>query len=81
MHYNLPIEFLEAVAGGTKRLTLPDGGTLDVRIPAGVQEGQVLRLRGKGGPGIGEGEARRCFDRDRDQTAPVFYAQGKRCLP
>lgn len=57
VHYHLPIEFLEAVIGGTKRLTLPDGGTLDVTIPAGIQDGQVLRLRGKGRPGIGEGEA------------------------
>ena len=36
---------------------MPDGGTLDVTIPPGIQEGQVLRLRGKGGPSGGEGEA------------------------
>jgi len=57
VHYHLPIEFLEAVIGGTKRLTLPDGGTLDVTIPAGIQDGQMLRLRGKGRPGIVDGEA------------------------
>lgn len=34
VHYHLPIEFLEAIIGGAKRLTLPDGGTLDVTIPA-----------------------------------------------
>jgi DnaJ-class molecular chaperone len=56
MRYRLPIEFLEAVTGATKRLTLPGGGTLDVAIPPGIQEGQVLRLRGKGAPGLGEGE-------------------------
>lgn len=56
MHYNLPIEFLEAVTGQSKRLTLPDGETLDVTIPAGIQDGQILRLRGKGRPGIGEGK-------------------------
>jgi DnaJ-class molecular chaperone len=54
--YELPIEFLEAVTGAVKRLTLPEGGTLDVTIPAGIQNGQVLRLRGKGRPGLGEGE-------------------------
>ncbi|MGC2079900.1 MAG: J domain-containing protein [Xanthobacteraceae bacterium] len=56
VRYELPIEFLEAVTGAVKRLTLPEGGTLDVTIPAGIQNGQVLRLRGKGHPGLGEGE-------------------------
>jgi DnaJ-class molecular chaperone len=53
--YRLPVEFLEAVNGATKRITLPDGGTLDVVIPAGTKDKQVLRLRGKGGQGIGGG--------------------------
>src|SRR6476646_4218217 len=34
--YRLEIDFLEAVNGAKKRITLPDGGTLDVTIPAGV---------------------------------------------
>jgi DnaJ-class molecular chaperone len=51
--YRLPVEFLEAVNGATKRITMPDGATLDVQIPAGTRDAQVLRLRGKGGPGIG----------------------------
>jgi DnaJ-class molecular chaperone len=56
LHYRLSVEFLDAIRGATKRLTLPDGGTLDVTIPPGIQEGQVLRLRGKGAPSGGEGE-------------------------
>lgn len=56
LHYRLPIEFLDAVNGATRRLTLPEGGTLDVTIPPGIQEGQMLRLRGKGAPSLGEGE-------------------------
>jgi DnaJ-class molecular chaperone len=55
--YRLPVEFLDAVNGGTIRLDLPQGGTLDVKIPPGIEDGQVLRLRGKGGPGLGKGEA------------------------
>jgi len=55
--YRLSVEFLEAVNGATKRITLPDGGTLDVVIPAGTKDKQVLRLRGKGGAGIGGGPA------------------------
>lgn len=56
-HYRLSVAFLDAIRGATRRLTLPDGGTLDVTIPPGIQEGQILRLRGKGAPSAGEGEA------------------------
>lgn len=56
VHYHLAVDFLDAVNGATKRLTLPDGGTLDITIPPGIVEGQVLRLRGKGAPSYGEGE-------------------------
>jgi DnaJ-class molecular chaperone len=55
LHYRLPIEFVESIAGANKRLTLPDGGTLDVKIPPGLVDGQVLRLKGKGATGAGEG--------------------------
>lgn len=55
--YRLPVEFLEAINGATKRITLADGSTLDVNIPAGTRDRQVLRLRGKGGAGIGGGPA------------------------
>lgn len=57
IHARLDIDFLDAVNGGTKRVTLPDGATVDVTIPPGTREGQVLRLRGKGSPGIGGGAA------------------------
>jgi DnaJ-class molecular chaperone len=55
LHYELPVEFLDAVNGASKTITLPQGGTLNVRIPAGVEDGQTLRLRGKGAPSPGEG--------------------------
>jgi DnaJ-class molecular chaperone len=51
--YRLPVDFIEAVNGATRRITMPDGATLDVVIPEGSRDHQVLRLRGKGGPGIG----------------------------
>ena len=55
LHYELRVPFLDAVNGATRTITLPQGGTLDVNIPAGVDDGQVLRLRGKGAPSAGEG--------------------------
>jgi DnaJ-class molecular chaperone len=55
LHYSLLIDFAESIAGADKRLTLPDGSTLDVTIPPGLVDGQILRLRGKGAPGTGTG--------------------------
>ena len=55
LHYHLAINFAESITGASKRLTLPDGGTLDVNIPAGLVDGQTLRLKGKGAPGAGTG--------------------------
>ena len=55
--YALSIAFLDAVNGATRRLTLPDGRTLDVKIPPGTTDGQTLRLRGLGGPGRNGGPA------------------------
>jgi len=55
--YHLEIDFLEAVNGIKKRVLLPEGETLDISVPSGVVQGQVLRLKGKGGPGVGRGLA------------------------
>jgi len=49
VRYTLEVDFLEAVNGTTKRVTMPEGGVLDLNVPEGVADGQVLRLRGKGG--------------------------------
>ncbi|MEK4034847.1 DnaJ C-terminal domain-containing protein [Methylocystis sp. IM3] len=57
LHYRLEIDFLDAVNGAKKEIVLPQGGALDVTIPAGIEDGQVLRLRGKGAPAPREGEA------------------------
>lgn len=54
-HYSLTVSFLEAANGAVRRLILPDGQTLDVTIPAGLRDGRVLRLRGKGNKGLGDG--------------------------
>lgn len=53
--YRLTAAFLDAVNGATRRLTLPDGRTLDVKIPPGTIQGQILRLKGQGGMGSAGG--------------------------
>ncbi|MCI1243889.1 MAG: J domain-containing protein [Acetobacter fabarum] len=55
--FALNVSFLDAVNGATSRVNLPDGATLDVRIPPGMEDGKVLRLRGKGMPGVQGGPA------------------------
>jgi len=55
LHYRLPISFADSITGATKRLQMPTGGTLDVTIPAGVVDGQIIRLKGKGAPSAGTG--------------------------
>ena len=44
-HQKLKVGFLEAVRGGKRRVSLPDGRDLDVTIPAGIESGQKLRLK------------------------------------
>src|SRR5579884_788522 len=53
--FTMTVDFVEAATGGRKRLSLAPDEWLDVTIPAGIEDGQVLRLRGKGGPGLGGG--------------------------
>ncbi|MEZ5894328.1 MAG: J domain-containing protein [Parvularculaceae bacterium] len=48
VRYRLEVDFLEAVNGAKKRVTMPDGRTLDLAIPAGFEDGQSLRLKGQG---------------------------------
>ncbi len=55
--FALSVSFIEAALGASRRLTLPDGRTLDVTIPAGLESGQTLRLRGQGAGGWNGGPA------------------------
>lgn len=55
--FSLQIDFLTAARGGKTRITLPEGGDLEVTIPKGVRDGQTIRLKGKGGQGLGQGGA------------------------
>ncbi|MEM7093494.1 MAG: DnaJ C-terminal domain-containing protein [Actinomycetota bacterium] len=85
----ISISFDEAVRGTTTSLSLSDssgGRTMKVRIPAGVESGQRIRLRGKGGPGSPPGDLYVIvsvadhvrFGRDGDRltlTVPITFAE------
>jgi DnaJ-class molecular chaperone len=55
VQYRMEIDFLDAVNGAKRQIVLPDNTALDVTIPPGTRDGQILRLRGKGRPGLGGG--------------------------
>lgn len=75
-HYALTISFLDAVFGATQQLTLPDGSRIEVRIPAGINDGQTIRLRGKGDPGFGEGPAGDALVTISVAPHPLFQRDG-----
>ena len=47
------VSFDEAAIGGTRRVVLQNGEQIDVKIPAGVKDGQTVRVKGRGGAGRG----------------------------
>ena len=49
------VSFAEAATGGTRRVVLQNGEQIDVKIPVGVKDGQVVRVKGRGGAGRGGG--------------------------
>jgi DnaJ-class molecular chaperone len=46
--FTLQVPFLVAARGGKQRVGLPDGRMLDIDIPEGAADGQMLRLKGQG---------------------------------
>lgn len=54
-HFTLTVDFATAATGGKERIALAPGEWLDVTIPPGIEQGQILRLKGKGGAGFGGG--------------------------
>lgn len=69
------LPFRQAVEGSTVRLTV-DGNAMTVRIPPGVHNGQKIRLRGKGQPGRGGGEAGDLVVTVVVEHHPVFSLHG-----
>jgi curved DNA-binding protein len=66
----------EAAAGGPLRVSLADGRDFTVDVPAGVREGQRIRLAGRGGPGIGDAPAGDLFLRVRFRPHSRFRVHG-----
>jgi len=69
---------LETVAnGGTMRVIMPTGKTLDVAIPAGIEDGKAIRLRGQGQPGRRPGAEGDAIVTVRYAPHPIFKVEGR----
>ncbi|MBB4857752.1 DnaJ-class molecular chaperone [Novosphingobium chloroacetimidivorans] len=75
--YRLSVSLPDAANLSPQRITLGDGKTIDLKLPAGVEDGTQMRLAGKGEPGMGgAGDAivtiqiqpHPCFKRDGDDV-------------
>jgi len=74
VRYRLEVDFLDAAAGAKKRVTMPDGRTLDLAIPPGLDDGQTLRLRGQGEKGpAGAGDV---YVEVKVKPHPIFERKG-----
>jgi len=57
IQYRLAVPFVDAAAGRDQRITLADGKAISLKLPAGVEDGTMMRLKDKGHPGAGGGGA------------------------
>jgi len=85
--YRLQVPFVDAATLAPQRVTLGDGSAIDLKLPAGVEDGTQMRLSGKGEPGGGgagdaivtiEVQPHRFFTRDGDDVRldlPISLAE------
>ncbi|RTL85127.1 MAG: J domain-containing protein [Hyphomicrobiales bacterium] len=71
----VPLE--TAAKGGSARVILPSGRTLEVKVPAGVEDGQQIRLRGQGQPGGRGGEPGDALVTVKIAPHPYFKPEGR----
>lgn len=76
VNYSLSVDFVAAATGTRRRLTLPDGRTLDVLIPPGTAEGTVLRLKGQGQPSPSGGPDGDAYIEVQIEPHPYFERKG-----
>jgi molecular chaperone DnaJ len=70
------IDFIDSIKGATIKLALQGMEPLNVKIPAGVQDGQKIKLRGKGRPSPNGGPSGDLIVTVRVKPHPVFTRDG-----
>lgn len=77
IRFTLEVDFLDAINGAKRRVSLAEGRTLEVGIPAGVESGQVLRLKNQGGAGLQGGPAGDALVELTVRPHPFFRREGQ----
>lgn len=75
--YDLEVGFMEAARGVTKRIDVTNGKRLDVAVPPGTEDGQILRLKGQGMRGLGGGDDGDARVSVAVRGHPLFTRQGR----
>ena len=71
--YVLPVGFLEVANGAVRTIMLPEGKTLEVTIPEGAEDRQMLRLKEQGMPGFGGAPAGDAYVELHVEPHPFFH--------
>lgn len=77
VRFHMDVDFLDAAKGAKRAVPLPDGQSIELCIPAGVRDGQTLRLRGKGRNGMGGGPAGDALVEVSVKPHPTFKRDGE----
>ena len=70
------IDFIDSIKGTTLKLNFDRGGAVQVKIPAGIQDGQKVKVRGKGSPSPNGGESGDLLVSVHVKPHPVFVRDG-----
>lgn len=77
VNYTLNVDFLDAARGTNTELSTTNGAVLKVSVPPGTISGQVLRLKGQGMRGFGEGRDGDALIEVDVAAHPVFRCKGR----
>ncbi|MFI5013684.1 MAG: DnaJ C-terminal domain-containing protein [Hyphomicrobiales bacterium] len=75
--FEMEVTLEEVAKGGKRRVSLSTGRDIEVTIPAGIEAGKQIRLRGLGEPGHLGGEGGDALITVRYQRHPIFEVEGK----
>ena len=74
---SIAVPLATIASGGSVRVALPTGRTLDVTVPAGIEDGKSIRLRGQGHAGVHGGPAGDVIVTVRYAPHPTFRVEGR----